>query len=311
MKILLTSTSFIDTPGSHKKNLNDTRFIVDTLRGPVKENILLPIISDYDGIICGDDQITREVIKKGVKGNLKVISKYGIGVDKIDLVAAKEFNIPICKTPGVNHVTVAEHILALLFVYFKNIHLEYNITRKGNWERLIGHEIFGKKIGILGLGRIGKELAIRTKALGLKTIVYDPYIDNEFVNKHELSVAANLDDLIENIEIFCLTLPLNKHTKGIVNSELLSKAKNDLVIVNTSRALIINQESLFSLLKTKKIKAYLTDVLEEEPMISNHPLLNFDNVLITPHIGSRTFQSVQRQGNMAVDNLLRELKTYI
>ena len=131
MKILLTSTSFIDTPGLHQERLYNAGLEIDFLRGPIKHSILLPIISKYDGIICGDDEITREVIFKGKEGNLKIISKYGIGLDKIDLDAAKELNVTVTNCPGVNHVAVAEHIIALLFSYYKNIHLEHSITKKG------------------------------------------------------------------------------------------------------------------------------------------------------------------------------------
>jgi D-3-phosphoglycerate dehydrogenase len=277
------------------------------LRGPVKESALLPVIANYDGIICGDDELTRAVIKKGKEGRLKIISKYGIGLDKIDLKAAKEIGIPVTNTPGVNHVTVAEHVLALLLTYYKNIHLEYNITKKGKWERLIGHEIYGKKIGIAGLGKIGKEVAIRAKALGLEVYAYDPYIDKDFADKHDVSIVDSLKELVEDKDILSVNFPLTEKTKGIINKDVLSGASENLVIVNTSRALVIDQSVLMDLLKEKKIKAYLTDVMDEEPMLQNHPLLQFDNVLITPHIGSRTYESVQRQGLYAVNNLFSAL----
>ena len=305
MRILLTTTSFQDTPGLHHNKLDDQGYSVDRLRGPLKEESLISIIENYDGIICGDDEITREVIVNGAKGKLKVISKYGIGLDKIDLKSAKEFNIKVCNTPGVNHVAVSEHILALLFTYYKNIHLENEITKKGKWKRLIGNEIFKKRIGILGFGRIGKELAIRCKAFGLDVTVYDVVLDHDFLSKNDLNYVNNLEDLIIDIDILALTLPLNKFTKGIINEKLISKANNKLVIVNTSRALIVDQEFLINNLRNNKIKAYLTDVLEVEPMIENHPLLDFENVIITPHTGSRTYESVQRQGLMAVNNLIK------
>ncbi|TVZ55500.1 D-3-phosphoglycerate dehydrogenase [Lutibacter sp. Hel_I_33_5] len=308
MKILLTSTSFIDTPGKHQDRLYNAGLEIDTLRGPVKEAVLLPIISKYDGIVCGDDEITRQVIKKGVEGKLKVISKYGIGLDKIDLEAAKELNIPVANCPGVNQVAVAEHIIAMLFSYYKNIHLEYNITKKGGWQRLIGHEVSGKRIGIVGLGRIGKELAKRMQALGLDVLVYDPYLDEEYVKKNRIRSVDSIEELVLDVDILALTLPLTDQTKGIVNSALLSKANRNVVLVNTSRALIVDQNSLIDSLRNGKIKAFLTDVLEEEPMIENHPLLQFNNVMITPHIGSRTYESVQRQGMMAAENLFKELK---
>jgi len=307
MQILLTSTSFQDTPGIHQDKLNNVGLEIDTLRGPVKEDVLLPIIANYDGVICGDDEITRKVIDAGIKGKLKIISKYGVGLDKVDLVAAKELGMPVTNCPGVNHITVAEHAIALLLTYYKNIHLEYNITKEGGWKRLIGHEIFGKRIGIAGMGKIGKEVAVRAKAMGLKVVVFDPYIDIEFVESQNIKTVESLEELIEDIDILSLNLPLTDRTKGIFNTEILSQAKRELVIVNTSRALIINQNSLIDSLKNRKIKAYLTDVMEEEPMPENHPLLQFNNVIITPHIGSRTYESVQRQGVMAVENLFNAL----
>jgi len=308
MKILLTSTSFQDTPGKHQEKLYSSGLEIDTLRGPVKANVLLPIIADYDGIICGDDEISREVISIGLKGKLKVISKYGMGLDKIDLKAAKELGMPVSNTPGVNQVSVSEHVLALLFSYYKNIHLEYNITRQGKWKRLIGHEIFGKKIGILGLGSIGRELAIKAKALGMEVSGYDPVIDFDFARMHDIKIAKNVEELVTDIEILSLHIPLNDNNNGIINGELISKTTQKLVIINTSRALVVDQDSLIGALRYGSIEAYLADVLEEEPMVDNHPLLEFENIIITPHIGSRTYESVQRQGLMSVENLFKVLK---
>ena len=281
MKILLTSTSFKDTPGTHQEKLYNAELEIDTLRGPVKEDVLLPIIANYDGIICGDDEITRNVIKTGLEGNLKVISKYGVGLDKIDLKAAKELGIPVTNCPGVNHITVAEHVIALLLTYYKNIHLEYNITKQGGWKRLVGHEVYEKRIGIVGMGKIGKEVAIRAQALGLEVFAYDPDIDLDFVESSKINAVDSIEELIADIDILSLNLPLTEQTKGMINNELLSKAKRELVIVNTSRALIVDQDSLLNSLNTNKIKAYLTDVMEEEPMIENHPLLQYENVIIT------------------------------
>ena len=149
MKILLTTTSFQDTPGKHHDLLNSQNWDIDYLRGPVDESVLLPIIHKYDGVICGDDEYTREVIKLGKQGKLKVLSKYGVGLDKIDLEAAKEFDVKVTNVPGVNQVSVAEHVLALLFSFQKNIHLQYNSVQNKSWKRLIGNEIEGSTIGTL------------------------------------------------------------------------------------------------------------------------------------------------------------------
>ena len=250
------------------------------------------------------------VIKKASEGKkLKVISKYGIGLDKIDLEAAKKHNIPVTNCPGVNHVTVAEHVFALMLSFYKNIHLEHNITKQGRWKRLIGHEIFGKKIGILGLGKIGKEVAIRAKVFGLDVFAFDKYIDEDFVKQNMVKIAKNIDDLISQVEIISINMPLTSETEGVISLETFKNYVNkNSLIINTSRAKVVDLEALKYALDTKIISGYLTDVMDEEPMPENHPLTKYENVIITPHIGSRTFQSVARQGTMAVNNLLEYMK---
>jgi D-3-phosphoglycerate dehydrogenase len=308
MRILLTSTSFQDTPGKHQELLKATGFEVDTLRGPVKKEALLPIISQYDGIICGDDEYTKEVIAEGKKGKLKVISKYGIGLDKIDLVAAKELNIPVTNCPGVNHTTVAEHVFALLLSFVKHIPQELAHTKNGEWTRYTGNEIYGKTMGIIGLGKIGKEVAIRAQAFGLRTIAYDQYWDENFADKFQINRCDTPEELFANCDIISLHTDLNKDTRNIISSKRIKEnMKQDCILINTARGELVETEGLLWALKEKKIKGYLTDVLEEEPMKQDHPLRKYDNVFITPHIGSRTFESVERQGTMAVENLLQHL----
>lgn len=307
MKILLTSTSFQDYSGTHQERLKQSGFEIVTLRGPVSKEVLIPIMHEFDGIICGDDELSREVIKIGAENKLKIISKYGVGLDKIDLDAAKEFGVPVTNCLGMNHETVSEHTLALILAYFKNIHLEYQITKSGQWKRLVGHEIKGMKLGILGFGKIGKELAKRSKAFGLDVSAYDPYMDEKLASSLNVIVRNGVEELVRDIDILSIHVPLLDSTLGMLNAKTMAEIKENLVIVNTSRALVIDQGWLLSSLENKRIGAYLTDVLDVEPMPEDHPLLKFDNVLITPHIGSRTYESIERQGNMAVDNLLNAL----
>ena len=308
MKILLTSTSFQDTPGNHQELLKATGYEVDNLRGPVKADVLLPIIGNYDGVICGDDEYTAEVIEAGKKGQLKVISKYGIGLDKIDLTAAKEWDIPVTNCPGVNHTTVAEHVFALLLSFVKHIPTELAHTKNGEWTRYTGNEIFGKTIGIIGLGKIGKEVAKRASAFGLTIIAFDQYCDQDFANTYKISQAHTPNELLTNSDIISLHTDLNAQTKHIISTDRIKNIlKQDAIIINTARGELVELEGLIWGLNEKKIKGYLTDVLEEEPMKKDHPLKNYSNVFITPHIGSRTFESVERQGTMAVENLLKFL----
>ncbi|MGM0582631.1 MAG: phosphoglycerate dehydrogenase [Bacteroidota bacterium] len=309
MKILLTTTSFQDTPGKHHDLLEEQGFDIDKERGPLKEEELLPIIDKYDGVICSDDEYTEAVIRKGAESRLKIISKYGVGLDQIDLEAAEKYGVRVTNCPGVNQVSVAEHVLALTLSFYRNVHLEYNITRQGKWDRYVGHELRGKTIGILGLGSVGKETAKVTKALGLNVKAFDKFMDYDFAEELDIKVAETLEDLLDNIDILSLHLPLNDETKKIITLDLLKSASvKDLLIVNTARAELIEFDAIENGLQKGILTGYCTDVMDEEPMPSDHPLKDFDDVLITPHIGSRTYQSVERQGIMAVNNLIEYLQ---
>lgn len=307
MRILLTSTSFQDTPGSHQALLNQQGFEVINLRGPLKEADMLNHIENIDGLICGDDEITREVIQKGKNSKLRIISKYGIGLDKIDLSSAKEFNIPVTNCPGVNNVTVAEHVFALLLSYTKNIIQEHNFIQNQEWKRLIGTEIYQKNLGIFGLGNIGKEVAKRALAFGLNVFVYDKFIDKYFVDNYKVNVCNSVDEVLENSHIISLNLNLSIETKGIISKDNLNKCRKGVIVINTARAGLLNKDDVIYAIENNIFGAYLTDVLDEEPMVKNHPFLKYNNIVITPHISSRTYESVVRQGTMAVENLLSHI----
>lgn len=310
MRILLTSTSFQDTPGKHHDLLNSQNWDIDYLRGPVVESVLLPIIHKYDGVICGDDEYTRSVIFEGKKGKLKVISKYGVGLDRIDLVAAKDHDIKVTNVPGVNQVSVAEHVLALLFSFQKNIHLQYNSVQNKSWKRLIGNEIEGKTIGIIGLGSVGKELAKKSFALGMVVHCFDLHKDEDFLAQfNEIIFTENINDIYQKSDIISLHIPHTTKTDKLINREVLfSKMKKNPIIINTSRGKLIDTDSLIDAIEKDQIKGYLTDVLAEEPINEEEKLIGVKNIIITPHVGSRTYQSVQRQGICSINNLILNLK---
>jgi D-3-phosphoglycerate dehydrogenase len=159
------------------------------------------------------------------------------------------------------------------------------------------------------LGKIGKEVAKRASAFGLTIIAFDQYWDQDFANTYKISQAHTPNELLAKSDIISLHTDLNAQTKHIISTDRIKNIlKQDAIIINTARGELVELEGLIWGLNEKKIKGYLTDVLEVEPMKKDHPLKNYSNVFITPHIGSRTFESVERQGTMAVENLLKFLK---
>ncbi|MFM8804390.1 MAG: NAD(P)-dependent oxidoreductase, partial [Planctomycetia bacterium] len=202
-RILLTTTSFQDTPGEHHAALAATGWEIVTARGPLSEADTLAVVGEVDGYICGDDMITRAVLAKAVP-RLKVLSKYGIGVDKIDVAACTELGIPLLFTPGVNHTTVAEHTFLLLLALEKNLLFHADSTRSGGWKRQTGHELLDKTIGIVGMGRIGREVAIRAKAFGMRPVGYGIHWDEAFAAGHGIERATTLDELFAKADYISL-----------------------------------------------------------------------------------------------------------
>lgn len=309
MDILLTSTSFQDTPGEHQEYLKSLGYNVDYLRGPVTSEVLLPVIGKYHAVICGDDEYTEDVLEKGRNGKLKYISKYGVGLDKIDLKAADRLGIKIKNCPGVNQVAVAEHVIALLLTFEKNIHLQYSSVQKGSWNRKIGTEVFGKKIGIIGLGAIGTEVAKRASALGLNVIGFDLHENKNLRELPNFNQVESIDIIKKEADYISLHLPLNSKTEHLIDDLFISSLSKKAIIINTSRGKIVDASAIVKGIKSTNIKAYLTDVLATEPIAENEELLGYENIIITPHIGSRTYESVQKQGKMAVENLQRMINS--
>jgi D-3-phosphoglycerate dehydrogenase / 2-oxoglutarate reductase len=301
-RVLLTTTSFQDTPGIHHDLLAKAGFEIVRERGPLSEARMLELAGQFDAYLCGDDAMTRAVIQKSLP-RLKVISKYGIGLDKIDLSAAADLKVPVLFTPGVNHTTVAEHTFALMLAAVRNLVVEANYVAKGQWKRITGSEICGKTLAIVGMGRIGKEVAVRAAAFGLKTIAYGNYWDEDFARWYGIRRYENFDDVLRDADIVSLHTKLTPQTRHLINAQNMKLLKKGSVIVNCARGEIVELSALVDALKSNHLLAYAADVLDQEPPPADHPLLGLPNVILTPHIGSRTHESVQRQASCAVENL--------
>jgi D-3-phosphoglycerate dehydrogenase len=302
-RVLLTTTSFQDTPGEHHRLLAGTGWEIVRARGPLTEAQILELVGEVDACICGDDAITRRVLEKA-RPRLRIISKYGIGVDKIDVPAATEFGIPVLFTPGVNHTSVAEHTFLLLLALEKNLLFHTDATRAGGWKRRTGHELLDKTIGIVGLGRIGKEVALRARAFGMKPIGFDVCWDEKFAAQHGIARAASLDELFAAADYISLHTNLTPETRGMINAQSIARMKKEVIILNCARGEIVRTPDLVAALESGRIAGYGADVLDQEPPPAGHPLLKLPNCVITPHVASRTCESVVRQATAAVKNLI-------
>jgi len=305
-RILLTTTSFQDTPGVHHDLLNGQGWEIVRERGPLPESKMLELAGEFDAFLCGDDAITQAVLDKSLP-RLKVISKYGIGLDKINVAYATSQKLPVLFTPGVNHTTVAEHTFGLLLALSKHIVTVAAAARQGEWKRLTGHEIMGKTMGIIGLGRIGKEVVIRAKAFGMPVIAYDIYWDEAFAKEYGVTRCATMDEVLHQADVVSLHCFLSDETRGMINKAKIAEMKDGVVVLNCARGELVEAHDMAEALESGKVGGYGTDVLDEEPPKPDHCLLRAKNCVVTSHIGSRTYESVVRQASTATNNLINFL----
>ena len=256
-------------------------------------------------MICGDDEIDEDVLRAASKGLTKGISKYGVGTDKIDINAAEKLKIKIINCPGINSRTVAEHVFGLLLSYKKNIHREYIKTREGNWPRFLGSEIFDSKFGVLGFGNIGKRVAYLAKSFGCKVYCYDK-MNNKKDN--DFTFCNSIEELFQIVDIVSLHINLNESNHNIISKDLIFKhAKNGIIIINTARGKLVDEDAILLGIRENIISGYLADVLSEEPPIKKNNLLSNENTLITSHIASKTIENVSKQAVEAINNLSKIL----
>ena len=207
-----------------------------------------------------------------------------------------------------NHTTVAEHVFTLLLALNKNLMEQANATAGGGWKRMTGHEIMGKTIGIIGLGRIGREVAIRANAFGMRCIGYDLYWPEDFAKEQNVERMDGITQLLRDSDIVSLHTNLTEETRDMICEASIKNMKDGATLINCGRGELTNTTDIATALESGKLGGYGADVLDQEPPPSDHPLLGAKNCIITPHVGSRTYESVQRQAGMATENLVNLLK---
>ncbi len=308
MKILVTPTSFLKPENREAKEKLE-RFadevIYNPFGRPLQADEIGPLLAGVDGYIAGLDYITAEVLEEA-PDTLKTISRYGAGVDRVDLPAAKAKGITVTNTPGTNAVAVCELAFGMLLGLARSITRLDKAVRKGEWPRNDGMELKGKTLGIAGMGAIGKNLAVRARAFEMNVVAYDPWFDEAFGREYGVS-SVTFEELLKVSDAISLHMPLNDATHHIVNAQALSTMKDGAILINTARGGLIDELAAAEALKSGKLRGLGLDVYETEP-VTDSPLIGFDNVVMTPHTGAHTKEAIVGMGVMAVDNLIAVLK---
>lgn len=270
------------------------------------EERIAELIGDADAVIVGSDKIGQTVFDRCKR--LKVISKHGVGLDSIDLEGAQKNGIIVTNTPGANHESVADLAWLLIMAASRDLLGVSEYVKQMNWQYPhLGSEVFQKTIGIIGYGRIGRAVAKRAAGFENKVLVYDPVVQEiEPVNGLNIE-KVSLNTLLAESDIITLHAPLTAETQGMLGEEAFNVVKPGVILVNTSRGELIDEEALYKALISKKVRAAALDVFIKEPPVGS-PLLTLNNVIATPHIGTHTEESNMRMGMMAAKNVVRILK---
>ncbi len=300
MKIVVTSPSF---------SLNET--LRNELQAAFSDCVLnkegrrlsgqglLDFLKDADGVVIGLEVLSADIVH-GLP-DLKIVSKFGVGVDNIDIECCEECGIKIGWTPGVNRVSVAEMTLAFMIMLVRNIYTTSLQLKDGVWNKSGGSNLQGKTVGIIGVGNVGKELCRLLKPFHCTILVNDIIDQTAYYRENGLRETSK-EDIYREADLVSLHTPLTELTRNLINREVLSKMKNSAYLVNSARGPIVNSADLKWALKNGVIAGAATDVYDEEPP-ADRELIGLPNLICTPHIGGNSVESVLSMGRSAIGHL--------
>ena len=290
------------------KILKDSGMEVTALEKAPSEDELCGMIADYDGLIIrSGSKVTAKVIAAGK--NLKVIGRAGVGVDNIDVPAATDKGILVMNTPAANTLSAAEHTCAMIMALARNIPMAHMSMHKGEWKRskFTGIELNGKTLGIIGVGRVGSEVARRLKHFNMEFLGYDPYLPKEVADEVGVKLTT-LEDVIEHSDIMTIHTPLLPETRGMIDINKFKMMKPNAMLVNVARGGIVVEDDLYTALKDGIIKGAAFDVWEHEPLDEKEmKLLELDNLVVTPHRGASTVEAQERVAIEVADAVVKYL----
>jgi D-3-phosphoglycerate dehydrogenase len=308
-KVVITDHTFISVE-PEKKVLQGLAEVVDLNGAPMKtEEDVITACQGANALIIGFAPITARVLD--ALHGLRCVVRYGIGVDTIDLKAAEERGIWVANVPDYCISEVADHTLALLLSLSRKVLLLDKDLRAGNWRGVkISHPIHrlaDQVLGIVGLGRIGREVAARARGFGYTILGYDPYIDEQTAETFGIHLV-DFQNLISTVDVLTLHLPLNSETRGLINAATIGRMKPTAILINTCRGAIVDTNALAEALQTGRITGAALDVFETEPLPRDHPILRAPNTILQPHVAWYSEESLLELQRNAAEEVARVLQ---
>jgi phosphoglycerate dehydrogenase-like enzyme len=254
----------------------------------LSEAELLQDLNEVFGALAGSEPYTRQVI--AANPTLRVIARAGVGYDAVDVEAATERGVAVAIAPGTNQDAVAEHTFALILALAKNVAFQHPLVKAGHWPRQANLPLRGRTLGIAGLGRIGKAVALRGEAFGMRLLAYEPLPDKQFAHDHKVKLVP-FEQLLRESDYLTLHVPLLPESRYMINRETLALMKPAAFLINTARGGLVNETDLAEALRSKRLAGAALDVFEQEPPAKNHLFFGLENVVLTPHAAGVDLQS--------------------
>jgi D-3-phosphoglycerate dehydrogenase len=272
-------------------------FEVVVLPKRLSEGELLPVVKDVAAMVVrSETKVTAKVIEAAPK--LKVVGRAGVGIDNVDVPAATQHGVVVMNTPGGNTITTAELTFGMILSVARKIGQAHASMAAGKWDRkqFQGVELFGKTLGVLGLGRIGTEVAKRALAFGMRVVGYDPYLSETRAKALGIELTGELDQVYRDADFVTVHMPVTEQTRGMLNAAAFAKMKPKVSIVNCARGEIIVEDDLIAALNSGKVAAAALDVFSEEPLPAEHPFRKHPAITLTPHLGASTNEAQEKCG---------------
>ncbi|TVQ98696.1 MAG: hypothetical protein EA403_13950 [Spirochaetaceae bacterium] len=307
LRVLITARSFGRNDPNHLSLLSDYGIDLCEYReeGPLDLDRLTDMVKNVDGWVVSVAPVNRAILEQAKR--LKIVVKHGVGTDNIDIQAADELGIMVANAPGSNHIPVAELAVGMMLCLSRMIHRAHNSVVSGEWKRFLGTGLSKKRIGIIGLGRIGIAIAERVRAFDAQVLGFDPFLDQQqrdalpFITWHD-----NLGKMLDNCDLLSVNVPLTDSTTRLIDHEALSHLPAGALVINTARGRVVDETAVFDALQSGHLGGYATDVFEKEPPTGS-PLLGLDRVLFTPHVASYTVDAMKSLGDDVISNLVAGL----
>ncbi|MDR3438797.1 phosphoglycerate dehydrogenase [Telmatospirillum sp.] len=306
-KVLVTTTNYSKLCKDAKAQMesNGWTIIENDFGRPMTLDEILERVGDVDAVMAGADYWTEQVFQAAPK--LKIIARFGVGVDNIDIEAARRRGIKVVNAVGRNANAVAELTIGLILSAMRNIPALHQSVRQGGWDRFVGDELMGRTVGLLGLGNIGQRVARKLAGFDVRILAYDKFPNRAAAEKLNVTLVPS-EQLLADSDVVCLLLPSLKETYHFMNRETFARMKDGAYFVNTARGALVDEAALGDALTSGKLTAAAIDVYETEPVSADNPLFRIKNIITTPHTASETYETFRNVGAHTAQAILDEFE---